>query len=118
MRKRSPTRKRSERSSRRVIHHHDPARPKRGRTDWERLRRTRDAEIDQQIAADPDVAPPIDESWMADAERIEPKTKQGIFIRLDPEVLDYFKQQGPKYQTRINAVLQAYVRAQQQRGTR
>lgn len=37
--------------------------------------------------------------------------KKLISLRVDPEVLDYFRSQGPGYQTRINAVLQAYVRA-------
>lgn len=82
-----------------------------GRTDWKRVRRFTDAEIDRQIEADPNVAPEIDESWMRDAEIIVPRSKQGVYIRLDAEVLEYFKRQGPKYQTRLNAVLRAYVRA-------
>jgi len=35
--------------------------------------------------------------------------KSAISLRVDPEVLDWFKAQGPGYQTRINAVLKAYV---------
>ncbi|MGH8251580.1 MAG: BrnA antitoxin family protein [Steroidobacteraceae bacterium] len=35
--------------------------------------------------------------------------KAAISLRLDPEVLDWFKAQGPGYQTRINAVLKAFV---------
>jgi uncharacterized protein (DUF4415 family) len=34
--------------------------------------------------------------------------KAAISLRVDPEVLDWFKAQGPGYQTRINAVLRAY----------
>jgi uncharacterized protein (DUF4415 family) len=41
-----------------------------------------------------------------------------VSIRLDAEVLDYFKAAGRGYQSRINAVLLGYVRSQQRRGTR
>jgi uncharacterized protein (DUF4415 family) len=34
--------------------------------------------------------------------------KEAISLRLDAEVLDWFRAQGPGYQTRINAVLRAY----------
>lgn len=34
--------------------------------------------------------------------------KAAISLRVDPEVLDWFKAQGPGYQTRMNAVLRAY----------
>jgi uncharacterized protein (DUF4415 family) len=34
--------------------------------------------------------------------------KAAISLRVDPEVLDWFKAQGPGYQTRMNAVLKAY----------
>ena len=34
--------------------------------------------------------------------------KSAISLRVDPEVLDWFKAQGPGYQTRMNAVLRAY----------
>ncbi len=34
--------------------------------------------------------------------------KAAISLRLDAEVLGWFKAQGPGYQTRINAILKAY----------
>lgn len=37
--------------------------------------------------------------------------KAAISLRLDPEVLDWFRTQGPGYQTRMNAVLRAYMDA-------
>jgi uncharacterized protein (DUF4415 family) len=37
--------------------------------------------------------------------------KSAISLRVDPEVLDWFKAQGPGYQTRINAVLRAFMEA-------
>ncbi|MEQ1528422.1 MAG: BrnA antitoxin family protein [Methylococcales bacterium] len=41
-----------------------------------------------------------------------PPTKKNIHIRLDNDVLDWFKAHGIGYQTRINAVLRAYVTSQ------
>ena len=40
-----------------------------------------------------------------------PERKQPVTIRLDADVVDWFKDQGKGYQTRINAVLRAYVDA-------
>ncbi|MGH8205094.1 MAG: BrnA antitoxin family protein [Steroidobacteraceae bacterium] len=37
--------------------------------------------------------------------------KAAISLRLDPDVLEWFKTQGPGYQTRMNAVLKAYMDA-------
>lgn len=44
----------------------------------------------------------------------EPKTQ--ITLRVDRDVLDYFKKQGKRYQTRMHAVLKAYVQAHQKAG--
>lgn len=48
--------------------------------------------------------------WMKAAADL-PHTKQQITLRLDAEVLAYFKDTGKRYQSRINAVLRAYVEA-------
>jgi uncharacterized protein (DUF4415 family) len=40
-----------------------------------------------------------------------------ISLRVDPEVLDFFKAQGPGYQTRMNAVLTAYMQVKKEMGT-
>ena len=37
--------------------------------------------------------------------------KSQITLRLDTEVLEWFKTQGRRYQTRINAILKAYKEA-------
>jgi uncharacterized protein (DUF4415 family) len=39
--------------------------------------------------------------------------KKQLTIRLDEDILDWFKSSGSGYQTRINAVLRSYVEAQQ-----
>lgn len=42
-----------------------------------------------------------------------PNAKEPVTIRLDSDVLKYFRREGSGYQTRINSVLRAYVRAHQ-----
>jgi uncharacterized protein (DUF4415 family) len=42
-----------------------------------------------------------------------PGPKQGVYLRLDPDVLGWFRAGGAGYQTRINAVLRAFVQARQ-----
>lgn len=72
-----------------------------------------DAEKDAAVASDRDWAEvePID--W-SKAEVVAPPTKQAISIRLDQDLIDFFKAEGPGYQRRINAVLRSYM---QQRKT-
>lgn len=76
------------------------------RTDWDRVDAMKDEEIDTS-----DI-PPLDEAFFAEATLRMPQAKPIITIRLDPDVLDWFKSQGQGYQTRINAVLRRYVEAQ------
>jgi uncharacterized protein (DUF4415 family) len=42
---------------------------------------------------------------------VMPGAKTAISIRLDADVLAFFKQGGAGYQSRINAVLRAYMNA-------
>jgi uncharacterized protein (DUF4415 family) len=79
------------------------------RTDWERVENMRD----EDIVIDED-APEITEEMMANAEVIR-RPKEIVTLRLDTEVLEWFKAQGKGYQTRINAVLKAYVKAHEER---
>jgi len=58
-------------------------------------------------ANDPD-AVPLDIDW-SDAVLIIPPKKQAISIRVDEDVLNFFKKQGDGYQRRINAVLRSYM---------
>ncbi|NHB75675.1 BrnA antitoxin family protein [Rhodobacter sp. M37P] len=46
----------------------------------------------------------------------EQTRKKLISLRVDPEVLEFFKAQGPGYQTRMNAVLQAYMQVKKEMG--
>jgi len=57
--------------------------------------------------------PETDAAFWADAELRMPQTKKGVYLRLDQDVLEWLKAQGPGYQTRINAILRAYMEAHQ-----
>ena len=78
-----------------------------GMTDWERLRREEAAGIEPE--KDPDEG---EFDWSR-AQVTMPRPKQAISVRLDADVLEFFKSQGRGYQTRINAVLRSYMKAQQ-----
>ncbi len=73
-----------------------------------------DARIREGIAADPDTRE-LSAAEMAQLRPLgRPKslvTKQAVSIRLDPEVVAFFKAGGPGWQTRLDAVLRDYVRA-------
>ena len=82
-----------------------------GKTDWERLRRMTDEEIERAARSDPD-APPTDFAYWQGATPVPPRETQRVTLRLDREVLDFFRRQGRGYQSRMNAVLHAYVESQ------
>ena len=71
-----------------------------------------DTKIRAQIKSDPDAAPELDEAWFANAVLIAPGPKQLLSLRIDSDVLAWFRVQGKGYQTRINAILRKYVEAQ------
>ncbi|HLK80054.1 MAG TPA: BrnA antitoxin family protein [Xanthobacteraceae bacterium] len=93
-----------------VVSRHDP---RKGKTDWARIASMTDDEIGAAVAGGPDAAPDID--WSQAVLAVPPR-KKAISIRVDPDVLDYFKNEGPGYQRRINAVLRSYVEQRQKRG--
>ena len=80
-----------------------------GRTNWERLRREESAGIEPE--RDPDEG---EFDWSR-AQVTMPRPKQPISVRLDADVIEFFKSQGRGYQTRINAVLRSYMTAHQPR---
>lgn len=53
--------------------------------------------------------PETDEGFWADAEVKMPTGKTAISIRIDDDVLAFFRKQGKGYQAKINAVLRSYV---------
>jgi uncharacterized protein (DUF4415 family) len=81
-------------------------------TDWARLEALTDAEIDASIANDPDWS---DDWHWSEAVLVIPPKKKAISIRVDEDVLDYFKQDGAGYQRRMNAVLRSYMQQKSKR---
>jgi uncharacterized protein (DUF4415 family) len=81
------------------------------KTDWDRVNAMTDEDIERAIADDPDWAEFKDIDW-SKAVMVYPKTKKSISIRVDEEVIDFFRATGKGYQTRINAVLKHYVSEQ------
>ncbi len=55
--------------------------------------------------------PELDETFWQQAELVEPDLTEQIALRVKRSVLAYFKAPGKGYQTRINQVLESYVRA-------
>jgi uncharacterized protein (DUF4415 family) len=81
-----------------------------GDTDWKRVDALTDEEIDAAIASDPDAAPIADEEWFRSAVVGIP-AKIATSIRIDDDVIEWFRSQGKGWQTRMNAVLRAYAKA-------
>jgi uncharacterized protein (DUF4415 family) len=75
-------------------------------TDWERVDALTDDEIDTS-----DI-PPLDDDFFANAELVMAEPKQVITIRVDKDVVEWYKSQGKGYQTRMNAVLRMYMERQ------
>lgn len=83
-----------------------------GRTDWARVDAMTEEDIAQAIASDPDTFT-IDDCDMSTLEVIMPAKKESIHLRIDPDVLAYFRGTGRGYLTRMNGVLRAYANAHQ-----
>jgi len=85
-------------------------------TDWKRVRSLKDSQIREAIESDPDARGTTPEFW-ANAEVVLPQPKQTITIRLDADLLAWFRAQKG-YQTRINAVLRTFMQASRRRRSR
>lgn len=79
---------------------------KASKTDWSRLA------LQDDHAIDTSDIPELDDNFFREAELRVP-AKQTVTIRLDSDVLAWFKEQGSGYQTRINQLLRQYMQAQQ-----
>jgi uncharacterized protein (DUF4415 family) len=84
--------------------------PQRGRARLASLRKAGERTI--QRTSPPELAdlPP---DFFDHAAIVHPVPKQPISLRVDEDVLRWFKKQGPRYQSRMNAVLRAYMAAVQ-----
>jgi len=68
-------------------------------------------------ATSPEDLSDLPSDFWDDAEVVWPQRKEAISLRVDQDVLKWFRSGGPRYQTRMNAVLRSYVRAME-RGER
>lgn len=80
-------------------------------TDWKRLDALQDEDIDLSEA--PEITPEMFAKAVVRRGLKPPPSKQQITIRLDDDVLKWFRAQGEGYQTRINSLLRAYMEAHQ-----
>ncbi|MGQ0836177.1 MAG: BrnA antitoxin family protein [Gammaproteobacteria bacterium] len=82
---------------------------KASRTDWRRLRSMKESEIDLSEHPELDVNRIAKVIVRKGLKPIPPKAS--VSLRVDADVLEWFKAQGPGYQTRMNAVLRAFKEA-------
>ena len=79
------------------------------RTDWEALEEKTDEQIRKDVERDPD-AYFLGEDWFEAATFVNPSAeKERISIRLDKDILEFFRSGGRGYQSRINKVLREYM---------
>ena len=81
------------------------------RTDLKRLDEMTEEEIEEGARSDSDSLL-LEDCDLSTLRVVMPETKKAISLRVDPDVLGYFRSFGKGYQTRINAVLRAYMDAQ------
>ena len=81
-------------------------RPSGGRADLARLRGMSDADI---RASAPAELRDLPADFWEDAVPVLPGAKVPISLRIDADVLAYFREAGPRYQSRMNAVLRSYM---------
>jgi uncharacterized protein (DUF4415 family) len=78
---------------------------RRSQTDWARVDAMRDEDIDTSDI--PELGPNFFRNAI-----LWPGLKQQITLRIDPDVLKFFRKKGRGYQSTINAVLRKYMEAQ------
>ena len=89
-------------------------------TDWGRVDSITDEELDKMVKNDPDDVYLTDEDFASGRwvhRKVEPKKQERVTIRLDEDVLDFFRKKGKGYQSRINGALRAFIIAQQGKQT-
>ena len=85
------------------------------KTDWRKVDKMTGAKLETSIRADVDDIR-AEPDWMRAIVGI-PAPKDHINIRIDHDVLEWFRSNGKGYQTLINNVLKAFVQTRQQRGS-
>ena len=72
------------------------------------------ATMKDRTKADAPPGPPLDADFWANASVVMPdqEGKERLTMRLDRDIVEFFRKQGRGYQTRMNAVLRSYVNSQ------
>lgn len=93
-----------------LLRHEDGTyRPVSSQSDLERLEKMTEAQIESWSQSDID-HPGLDDAFWLKVDAAPP-TKKAISIKLDSDILDWFKKRGKGYQTRINTILRRYAEA-------
>lgn len=79
------------------------------RSDWARMDALTEDQLERSIEDDQDSD--VEALDWTKAQLVMPKAKDSIHLRVDPDVLGWFKEQGKGYQTRMQAVLRAFYEA-------
>jgi uncharacterized protein (DUF4415 family) len=91
-----------------VYFHLDPSNPPTmTEEEMQALRDLKDEEIDYS-----DIPPQPSTGWRRVSELVPAENKQQITLRLDADVIAFFRGTGRRYQSRINAALRDYVNSQ------
>ncbi|HEV2378251.1 MAG TPA: BrnA antitoxin family protein [Terriglobia bacterium] len=77
------------------------------RTDWKRVDALKDNKID--FSDTPELTPEVFARAVVRRGLKPVPPKKQLTLRVDSDVLEWYRRQGPGYQTRINALLRAYM---------
>jgi len=84
---------------------------KKSRTDWNRVDALKDGEID--FSDTPELTPEMFARAVVRRGLQAVSRNAQLTIRIDRDVLEWYRRQGPGYQTRINTLLRAYMQERQ-----
>lgn len=82
------------------------------KTDWARIDAMTDADIDYS-----DI-PELDNNFFKNAKIVMPPSKRHVSMRLDADMIDWYRNYGKNYQVFMNAVLRAYYEAHRTKSSR
>jgi uncharacterized protein (DUF4415 family) len=88
---------------------------KKSETDWKRIDAMKDEDID--FSEIPEATPEMFARAVLRRNFVPIPRKKQLTLRIDSDVVDWYKQQGRGYQTRINALLRAYMQEHQRKTT-
>ncbi len=89
---------------------------KKPQTDWVRLDAMHDEDID--LSDNPEIPPEMFARAIVRHGLKPVARKAQLTLRLDSDVLAWFRRQGRGYQTRINSLLRAYMEAHREQSKR